>query len=84
MMTGTFWRATLERAVRTVAQTAIALLGVDLVSVLEIDWTYVAGVSATAGVLSVLTSLAASNVGQAGPSFSVETTTPKSAPTESE
>lgn len=66
MLTGTFVRAAFERAIRTVAQTAVALLGVDLVSVVDVEWLYIAGVSATAGLLSLLTSVAASGVGEKG------------------
>jgi hypothetical protein len=66
MFTVPFWRASAERALRTVAQTAVALIGVDLVSVVDIAWPYVAGVSATAGLLSLLTSVAASGVGDKG------------------
>ena len=73
MFTSAFWRATAERALRTIAQTAAALVGVDVAtSVIDIDWQYVAGVSATAGVLSILTSVAAARVGEPGPSFGFE------------
>ena len=74
MFTAAFWRGSLERALRTVAQTAAALIAVDVAtSVVNIDWPYVTGVSATAGVLSILTSVAASKVGEPGPSFGQET-----------
>lgn len=72
MTTAAFWKAAAERAIRTVAQTAVALIGVDLVNVINLDWPYIAGVSATAGVLSILTSVAASHVGEPGPSFGQE------------
>lgn len=75
MTTVAFWRAAGERAARTIAQTAIAIIGVDAVSVIEIDWAYIAGVSATAGILSLLTSVAASGVGDPGPSFGQEVET---------
>ena len=74
MFSKPFWMAALERAVRTFAQTAAALIAVDVaVSVIDIDWPYVAGVSVTAAVLSVLTSIAADKVGSPGPSFGQET-----------
>lgn len=76
MTTVAFWRAAGERAARTIAQTAIAIIGVDAAtSVVDIDWPYIAGVSATAGILSLLTSVAASNVGDPGPSFGQEVET---------
>lgn len=54
-----FWTSAGERAIKTVAQTALALLGTSqLVSVLSIDWVEVAGVSVLAGILSLLTSIA--------------------------
>lgn len=74
MFTAPFWKAAFERAIRTFAQTAAALVAVDVaVSVIDVDWPYVAGVSATAAVLSILTSIAADKVGQPGPSFGQET-----------
>jgi hypothetical protein len=73
MFTAPFWKAAFERAVRTFAQTAAALVAVDVaVSVIDVDWPYVAGVSATAAVLSILTSIAADKVGAPGPSFGQE------------
>ena len=54
-----FWASAIERAVKTVAQTALALLGTSqIVSALDIDWVEVGGVSLLAGILSVLTSIA--------------------------
>lgn len=45
------------RAIKTVAQTAVGMITVG-VAVSEINWIYVASVSAVAGVASLLTSLA--------------------------
>lgn len=45
------------RAIKTVAQTALGLLSGELVGVLEVDWLAVLSVSATAGIVSLLTSL---------------------------
>jgi len=73
MFSKPFWMAALERAIRTFAQTAAALIAVDVaVSVIDIDWPYVAGVSATAAILSLLTSMTADRVGTPGPSFGQE------------
>ena len=55
------WKAWIKaagiRAVRTMAQTAIAIIPVA-VSITEVNWTAVLGTAALAGVLSLLTSLA--------------------------
>ena len=45
------------RAVKTMAQTAVALIGTTLV-ISEVDWMTVASASVLAGLLSVLTSIA--------------------------
>jgi hypothetical protein len=47
-----------ERAVKTVAQTAIAFLGSGSVGLFTIDWAGLASVSLGAGLLSILTSVA--------------------------
>ena len=45
------------RAVKTIAQTAVSLIGVGTVMA-DIDWIMVASASALAGILSLLTSVA--------------------------
>ena len=45
------------RAVKTMAQTAVALIGTTLV-ISEVDWVTVASASVLAGLLSILTSIA--------------------------
>ena len=56
-MNKTFWRAALIRCARTCAQTALAMLPVAA-SIVEVDWKYVIGTAALAGVCSILTSIA--------------------------
>ena len=58
IFTRVWWVAALIRAVRTVAQVAVSLIGVDMVGVLAVDWVGVLSVSAVAGLVSVLTSVA--------------------------
>ena len=50
-------KASLIRAIRTVAQTALAMIGTAIV-MKDVDWIAVVSASALAGVLSILTSLA--------------------------
>lgn len=52
-----FIRAAAIRAVKTVAQTAVSLLGVGAV-MSDINWAQVASASLLAGILSILTSVA--------------------------
>lgn len=66
-----FIKETIERAVKTAAQTAVTLLGAGAIDVLTIDWQQVASVSAGAALLSVLTSLASKPIGPATDSPSV-------------
>lgn len=51
-----FWVAALNRAVRTVAQTAVATIGTAAL-MSEVNWTAVASASLLAGILSILTSI---------------------------
>lgn len=54
---GTWFRAALIRAVKTMAQAAIAMIGTATV-MSEIDWKMVVSATIVAGILSLLTSLA--------------------------
>lgn len=56
-MTKKWWRAAGIRAIKTVAQTAIATIGTTAL-ITDVNWAVVASASALAGVLSMLTSLA--------------------------
>ena len=56
MNTRKFWEAAGIRALRTVAQTAIATIGTAAV-IQSVDWLAVLSASALAGVLSLLTSI---------------------------
>ena len=52
-----FLKAAAIRAVRTIAQTAVATIGTSAV-LSDVNWTVVASASILAGILSILTSVA--------------------------
>lgn len=51
-----WWKAAGVRSVKTVAQTAIALIPAAA-AINEVDWVTVAGTAALAGLVSLLTSI---------------------------
>ena len=51
-----WWMASLNRCIRTVAQTAIATIGTSAVMG-DVDWIMVGSASLLAGILSLLTSI---------------------------
>ena len=52
-----WWKAAGIRAIKTIAQTAIATIGSSAI-ISEVNWTVVLSASALAGLLSLLTSIA--------------------------
>jgi hypothetical protein len=58
IFTRDFAKDAAERAVKTIAQAAAALLGGAGFGLLDVDWVSVLSVSGLAGVVSVLTSIA--------------------------
>lgn len=52
----TFWKAALIRALRTVAQTAVAAIGTSAL-LSDVNWLAVVSASLLAGILSILTSI---------------------------
>lgn len=52
-----WWKAAAVRALKTVAQTAVATIGTSVV-LSDVNWVVVGSASAVAGILSILTSLA--------------------------
>lgn len=53
-----FWKACGIRALKTFCQTAVSAIGGGAVGIIDVDWLGILSVSATAAVLSVLTSIA--------------------------
>jgi hypothetical protein len=56
-MNAKWWKAAGIRAIKTVAQTAVATIGTSAI-LSEVNWIVVASASALAGILSLLTSIA--------------------------
>lgn len=57
MFTKEWFKAAGIRAIRTMAQTAVATIGTG-VAISAVDWKYVVSASVLAGILSMLTSVA--------------------------
>ena len=56
-MNKAWWKAAGVRAIKTFAQTAVAMIPVA-VTITQVDWLTVLGTAALAGVVSLLTSVA--------------------------
>ena len=46
------------RAIKTVAQTAVALIGTNAIGITDVDWIAVGSAALLAGIVSILTSVA--------------------------
>lgn len=57
-MNKAWWRAAGIRAIKTAAQTGVALIGTGAVGFTDLDWARIASVAGVAAVLSLLTSVA--------------------------
>ncbi len=51
-------KAAAVRAIKTVAQTAVALIGTNAIGITEVNWYAVGSAAALAGLVSLLTSVA--------------------------
>lgn len=69
MWTADFWKATLERAIKTFAQAVVALFGAGAVGLFDADWTGALSVGGMAAVVSVLTSVGSAAATGGGPSL---------------
>jgi hypothetical protein len=52
-----FWNYALERAIKTAAQTATAVLGAGMVNILQVDVLGLLAVAGGSALLSILTSI---------------------------
>jgi hypothetical protein len=64
MWTSRFWKQAGERAVKSAAQSLLGLWALDGFNVLHADFALGAGVAGGAAVLSVLTSIVTSGIGE--------------------
>lgn len=67
-----FWGAALERAAKTVAQTAAPLIAASLSGIFGVDWYGVLSLTLASGVLSLLTSIGSDAITGTGPSLADE------------
>jgi len=52
-----YFKYATERAVKTIAQTALATIGGTALGVMDVNWVSVLSISALAGIMSLLTSV---------------------------
>ncbi|MGH3799730.1 MAG: holin [Pseudonocardiaceae bacterium] len=64
MFTYRFWQLASERAIKTFAQTLVAILSATSVGLLTAPWITALSTAGMAAVLSVLTSMASAPVGE--------------------
>lgn len=76
LTTKAFWGAALERAVKTFAQSVLAVVGIAGVTPADIDWKQALAVGGLGALASLLTSVVSAPVGNAGPSMASEVLSP--------
>lgn len=69
-----FWKAAVERAVKTFAQTFVALVGTDAAGMLNVATGDSVKAAFVAALLSIATSVASGGFGNPGPSLTTEST----------
>ena len=77
MFTLLFWKQALERAIKMFAGSAIGLLSGDGIGILNANWGDAFSVAGLAAVVSLLMSVASSQIGAAKGSPSLVPTTPE-------
>lgn len=68
MFTFVFWKAVLERAIKTFCQVEAGFLGVAGLGILDVDWTQNLSVAGLATIVSVLTSIGTAGLTDGSPS----------------
>ena len=63
IFTRNFVEQAVERAVKTAAQAAVAVLSIDGLGLLDVDWVGLGSATGLAALLSLLTSVASGRVG---------------------
>lgn len=56
-MTVNWWKAAGVRAIRTMAQAALAVLGTGTFGLMDVDWVNLISITLVAGICSLLTSI---------------------------
>jgi hypothetical protein len=79
MHTWRFWRETIERAVKSAAQTPLTVWGVGslgasagVIDAFDLDWIGVASLAVGAAIMSILTSIASVNIGEGNSPSAIE------------
>lgn len=62
MRTSKFWKDTFERAVKTFAQSAVAIMALST-TLFDVSWVNAAGTAGLAALVSILTSVSSAGVG---------------------
>lgn len=73
MFTLAFFKAATERAVKTFAQSLVAVGLVGATGILGVDWIAALSTAGLAAVISILTSIGSDRIGDSGPSVGGET-----------
>lgn len=76
LTTGAFWAASIERAIKTFAQSIVAVIGVAGVTPADVDWKQLLAVGGIAAGVSLLTSIVSAPVNNTGPSLASEVLSP--------
>lgn len=61
-----FWAKATERAMKTLAQFVLVMLGGEAVSVFTLDWVQFAGIALAGVIMSYATSIVSANFGEKG------------------